>query len=502
MSLINNNNLTSESTKNELYNSYEIIKKKNLLDEKLKDDLLLTKSEIKQKFLKNNIKTSSNYSKNYCLTTSNLFSLNKKKIIPMSNSNTHSNSFNILNYSPKYNKIKNSQTMFYSKIKNIKERILSIKDSNQYSKTKVNNNNINYITTKNAKREKKFLPLFKNRKKNDDIINNSNNKVKLKELKFKVFRIIQNNYIPLCPNFVSKAENINNKIVDYYKSDNYKNRLKIFNNNLHYKLNVETNPKINKYVNISKINDESSFTKKLNLDKLFSKEEKKLILSEPDYYFKNTNKDCFENVNITKTNKLVEKINKEELIKEELDKRKKRKSKTANNFNNSGKLDNNMLNKTEIKADNYKYDYMNDYRNNRKLLEKLIKKEEKITKDKRILFIKDTFDKEIKNGYFQYRDLLNKNRKSQLKKRKKLLINNIDAMITRKNLIANNYKNIIKYEGKIESYEKLKNKEINNNELKVIQKPESKDNLKNNSNNEENKYIKMLLNKIKCIYNK
>ena len=86
MSLINNTNITSESTKNELYNSYEIIKKKNLLDEKLKDDLLLTKSEIKQKFLKNNIKTSSNYSKNYCLTTSNLFRLNKKKIMPMSNS--------------------------------------------------------------------------------------------------------------------------------------------------------------------------------------------------------------------------------------------------------------------------------------------------------------------------------------------------------------------------------------------------------------------------------
>ena len=43
----------------------------------------------------------------------------------------------------------------------------------------------------------------------------------------------------------------------------------------------------------------------------------------------------------------------------------------------------------------------------------------------------------------------------------------------------------------IETYEKLKNKEISNNELKDIQKSESKDNLKNNSNNEENKYIKI-----------
>ena len=497
MSLINHNNQTNDSTKNDLYNSYEVIRKTNLFDEKLKKDLLPTKDQIKNKFIQNNLNEYSNNSKNYCLTTSNLFRLNKNNIIPISNSN----SFNLFNHPPKYSKIKNTKKILSSHIKIIKQRLLSIKEKNaKNSKTNIYNDLKQKTNYKNYfKTDIKKLSLFKNKNNNNDIINNSQNKVKLKELKFKVFRIIENNYIPLCQNFVSKAENINNKILEYYTSNNYKKSLKVYNNNIHYKLDMEANPKINKYVNITKINDESSFTKKLNLDKLFSKEEKKIILSEPDYYFKHTNKDCFENVNIIKTKKLVEKINKEDMIQEELDKKNKKRSKTTNN--NIEKNDNNILNKTEININRYRsnYNYMDEYRNNKKLMEKLIKKEEKKEKEKKVLFLEEAFDKEIKNGYYRYKNLINKYRKSHYKKRKKLMINNTDAMITKKNLIINNYKKLLKYERIVEKYNKINDKEISSN---GFYKSSNKYNLKDISNNKEDKIIKVLVNKIKGIYKK
>ncbi len=117
-------------------------------------------------------------------------------------------------------------------------------------------------------------------------------------------------------------------------------------------MDIENNPKIETYTDIPKINEQSSFTKKLNIDKLFSKEEKKLILLEPDYYFKSTNKDCFEDVKIIHTKTLAERINKEDKIKEEEIKKKKKRCKTTNN---DDKIDE-YLNKTEIKKNKIKDD--------------------------------------------------------------------------------------------------------------------------------------------------
>ena len=498
MSWINHNNLTNESTKNELYNSYENIKKTDFLDESFKNNLLANKISLKNKFLQNKIISSNDNSHKYCLTTFNFDNLNQNKYTPKS----FSNSFKLINYSPENKKIFNTKKSLSYQIKKVRQKLLYMKEQPQIKNTQIKIYN-SFLKNKKKEYQNNFIN-YKNISKKNIVISNSNNKTKLKELKFKVFSIIKNNYVPLCPNFLSKSEMINNKILEYYISDNFKKLLRIYNNNVHYNIDIEGNPKINNYTNISKINEESSFTKKLNLDKLFNKEEKKLLLSEPDYYFKNTNKDCFENINIIKAKKLVVKINKEDIAKEELEKKKIRKNKTANKFNkNEEKEKNNILNKTEYRINNNTENYMDEYRYNKKLIENLIKKEEKIKKEKekKMLNIEDAFNKEIKKAFYKYRYLIYKNNKIKAKK-KPIIINKTENLGTRKNLIQNNYKHIMRYEGLIQKLNKINEKGINNIKLNVIKRPAPKENLKNYSNSKKIEYIKMLLNQIKNIYNK
>ena len=324
MSLINPNNLTSESTKNELYNSYQIIKKLNFFDEQLKDNLLSNKKSVNKMQSENAY--SINDSKKYCLTSSNLFNLNKTNIIPISNintnTNTNTNSFNLIGNSLKDIIIKkNAKKSLSTQLKKIKKKFLSLNEKSLPKKSNIiiyNNFTKKHKAKNYYKEDMKNEKLFSNlttSNTNNNRINTNNNQTKFKQLKFKVFQSINKNYVPMCPHFLEKTENINRKVLEYYSSDNFKNIFKIYKKNLHYKTNMETHPKINTYVDISKINKESSFTQKLNFDKLFNKEEKKIILLEPDYYFKNTYKDCFENINIIKSNKLVEKMNMEELKK-------------------------------------------------------------------------------------------------------------------------------------------------------------------------------------------
>ena len=321
MSLINNNNPTCDSTKIELYNSYQNIKKFNFFDEKTKDNISPNQKIDK---LIHNENNSTSDSKQYCLTSSNVFNQYKNKIISITNTNKNTNSFNLINNSFKdILTKKNTKKSISSQIKNIKKKILSI---NEKSPKKSN-----FVTYNNFIKKNKTKSYYKEDMKktnllsHNNLINNNINQTKFKQLKFKVFHSINNNYMPLCPHFLEKTESINKKILDYYSSNNYKKILKIYNKNLHYKTNIEAHPKIDIYVNFAKINNESSFTNKLNIDKLFNKEEKQLILLEPDYYFKNTYKDCFENINIIKSNKLVEKMNLEDMMQEELEKKKKRK---------------------------------------------------------------------------------------------------------------------------------------------------------------------------------
>ena len=498
MSIINQN-ITNDSTKNDLYNSYVAIKKSKMFDENIKDNLLKDKVSIKKKIFENEVNIMNNDSNKYCLTSSNAFQ-SKTRIIPILNSSL--NSLNLNSSFSKYNKIE-IKKFPSSKIKKIKQKILNIREKSltKNSNIKLYNNFVKKHKTKNYfKEDIKKQKLYKNLTTNNgDIINL--NKNKLKELKFRVFQSIQKNYIPLCPHFILAAESINRKIMDYYSSENFKNILKIYKKNFHYKTNIETNPKINKYVNITKINNESSFTKKLNLDKLFNKEEKKLILLEPDYYFKNTNKDCFENINIIKTNKLVEKINKEDLIREELEKKKNKKFYTENNFYNPKRIRDNHLNKTEININNFEEEYIKEYKNNKKSIENLIKKENKLNNEKKIINLENVFEQEIKNGYKKYKYLIYNSKKTKLRKRYKFIDKN-GALNMKKNLIENNYKHIRRHEELLKKMNKLDEKGNNNDNLNKSFKRTNKYELNNFTNNKQIEYVKILLNKIKNSYNK
>ena len=127
MSFINFNNATNDSSKNELHNSNQIIKKQKNLDENIEDNSSI-KIFLKNKFLVNAINNiePKEYSK-----TSNFF-YRKKFII---SSKPNSNSFNILDHSSKdniinierYPRIPNKKSLS-SKIKNLKQQLLIIKE--------------------------------------------------------------------------------------------------------------------------------------------------------------------------------------------------------------------------------------------------------------------------------------------------------------------------------------------------------------------------------------
>jgi hypothetical protein len=282
-------------------------------------------------------------------------------------------------------------------------------------------------------------------------------------------------------------------------SHNFKKIFKVYKKHFHYKLDIETNPKIDTYTDISKINEQSSFTKKLDMDKLFTKEEKKLILLEPDYYFKNTNRECFENVNIIHANTLAERINKEEQLKEEEYKRKKKnkRCKTKNNYDIEDKVIklNNSVNKTNI----YEDDYMNQYKKNKKLVENLIKKEIIMEKKQNKKFnIQKCFNEEIKNGFYRYRDLTKHVGEKKMNLRQ-IFDNNknlTDILGNKNNLISNNFKHLMKHERIVNKMNKL------SNENRKLQTSMIKDDSKIINNNKQTEFIKDYVNKIKKIYKK
>ena len=498
MSIINLN-ITNDTTKNDLYNSYITIKKQKFFNENIKDDLFKDKISKNKNSFENEVNNINNDSNKYCQTASKIFQ-KKKKIIPILNYSI--NSFNLNSSSNKCNK-NEIQKITSSQIMTIKQKILNARE-NSLSK----NTNINFF--KHFIKKNKIKNYFKEdiKKKNlyknlttingDKFINLNKTKLKLKELKFRVFHSIQKNYIPLCSHFISNAESINRKILDYYSGENYKNLLKIYKKNFHNKRNLETNPKIDKYVNIKKINNESSFTKKLNLDKLFNEEEKKIILLEPDYFFKNTNKDCFENVNITKTNKLVDKLNKEELINEELIEKKKIKCNTENNLNKYNIKRTNILNKIEVKLKDFEEDYFKEYKNNKMSIEKLIKKENKSDK-KKVINLEEVFEKEIKNSYKKYKNLIYRPKKINLNK-KFIFLNTNSSLDMKKNLIENNYKHIKKNDELINNIKKIYEKGNNRDILYKYYKRNNNYELKNLTNNKQTEYVKIILNKIKNNY--
>jgi len=170
---------------------------------------------------------------------------------------------------------------------------------------------------------------------NIDVDNKSKNKYK--ELRFKVHNTIHSNMHLLCNNYINRAHLFNEKILEYYQSDHYINLIKNYQNNFHYKLNVENHPKIKMFTDINSLKKVTQ-RNKLDFKKCFSEKEQKLILLDPAYYFQKDSPSHFKNINIKKAQKLVDRIQQEEeeqkirqLLSEYIIKKNKQKTRNIKN---------------------------------------------------------------------------------------------------------------------------------------------------------------------------
>ena len=165
----------------------------------------------------------------------------------------------------------------------------------------LNNNNINKEKengTLNVKLQimKQYL-----RKKKD----------KMNRTKFKFFRIVKNHGRKECHNFETKNQKFNEKLEHYFNSEYYYKINKIYHNNFHFGKNILNlgNDKTKQY--ISSIYPEQ--INKLNSDivlKLLNDEDKKLIDSDPYFFFRENKK--FYKLTKTKYRSLVNRLNEEE----------------------------------------------------------------------------------------------------------------------------------------------------------------------------------------------
>ena len=212
-------------------------------------------------------------------------------------------------YSTPLFKSTNSRNVIsHKKIKNSKQILIKLRKT--------------ILKIKNEKRMKESRDDFSHKAKthklekdkNQNTVNidvDTKNKNKYKELRFKVHNTIQSNIHPLCNNYINRAHLFNEKILEYYQSDHYINLIKNYQNKFHYKLTVENHPKIKMFTDINSLKKVTQ-KNKLDFKKCFSEKEQKIILLDPAYYFQKDSPTHFKNINIKKSQKLVDRIQQEE----------------------------------------------------------------------------------------------------------------------------------------------------------------------------------------------
>ena len=344
-------------------------------------------------------------------------------------------------------------------------------------------------------------------------------KTKSNELRFKVFNLIKSNYMPPCNKFFTKVDSFNNKILEYYKTNNYTKMYKSYNKHFHYKLNPEIEQKIDMYLDLKKINDTSNLTKKINFKESFTKEEQKLILLHPDYYFRNTNINCFKNKKLIFKKTLTQQLQEEE---NELKQKRKKKYEKIKKFLKTEKKMSKLCESAKIEwkpakklnnfSDNKKKErsYLDVYNDNIKLLKNLIRKEEKKIKSSSV---NSQLEKDVQNSYKKYNNyLMDKNLKNSENDDNSLIDNFKQNLFHPKNnnrkiivetrdvLIEKNSNNLFRTE--------VKSKKINNEKNEIIDIMElfrnnNKNNMKNRLNSRkmskttETKVIRLFVDKIK-----
>ena len=164
---------------------------------------------------------------------------------------------------------------------------------------------------KNINKLNKTLPKFKPKESKLLMLENSKNKNKFKELRFKIHNTIKLNTLPLCNSYMNKAHLFNEKLLEYYRSENHINLIKNFQKNLRFNMNMENHPKIKMYTDIGEL-EKISESNKVDFKKAFTPEEQKLIMLDTAYFFQRDSPNIFTNVNISGKKNLADRINDED----------------------------------------------------------------------------------------------------------------------------------------------------------------------------------------------
>ena len=191
------------------------------------------------------------------------------------------------------------KTMKKIKVKKREERLKELFNDTFIIKTKIKKNFI------------KALPKFETKENKLLLQENNKNKNKFKELRFKIHNTIKMNTLPLCNSYMNKSHLFNEKLLEYYRSENHINLLKNFKKDFKFNINIENHPKVKMYTDIVEL-EKISESNKVDFKKVFTPEEQKLILLDTAYYFQRDSPNIFTNVNISKKKNLSDRIQDED----------------------------------------------------------------------------------------------------------------------------------------------------------------------------------------------
>ena len=433
-----------------------------------------------------------------------------------------------------------------------------IKEKKKQDRIKLLNKNF-IIHNKYDKNFLKTLPKFRKKESILKLREISKNKNRYKELKFKIYNMIKINTLPLCSSYINKSHLFNEKLLEYYHSENHINLIKNYNKNFTFNLNLENHPKYKMYTDIKEI-ESASECKKLDFKKVFTPEEQKLIMLDPAYYFQKDFQNIFTNVNISKKKNLADRIQDEDeehqikkILTELMNKKNRKKIKNKrggmvvspwdipwgvsdeiiSKINkilssqemknlNPKKIENIDLNNLTPSKTEDDSDIKNDIKNKNFNLLKLYKintKESNIQAEKLRLLEIEKNNKENKFKLNVQGKLKNCEREINMISRDKLLQKRANEKLyydkskdeknefnifTKQMLVEQNYEYIAKHRRKLKDINKASKKNsFENKNDEFDESIRSKNKKKNNnilSENKDKKFINYYINKIKLIY--
>ena len=498
-------------------------------------DLMCNTFTMKNKNIFGNLETppinttASNSNFSYPIISSN--KTNKQKI----QSNTQQNFYN--KQKLKIIPLNVNQANFLKDSKKIlvtlQKTIQSIKDKKRQKLEEFLNQTFVMYET-NKKKLNKTVPKFKP-KETKILIQENKNKNKFKELRFKIHNTIKQNTLPLCNSFINKAHLFNEKLLEYYRSENYINLTKNFKKKFRFNMNIENHPKVKMYTDIGDL-EKISESKKVDFKKVFSPEEQKLIMLDTAYYFQRDSPNIFTNVNISKKKNLTDRIQDEDeerqikkILNEILNKKNKNKLKNlkmgiggSNLFQDipentiakvnkilaskemknlkAKKLENLDLNDfatnesdnngiSNISKNNKNFDFLYIYKINllegNKEAEKLRKLDnEKLNKINQFKF---NIESKLK-GCIREINMISKDRALQKRAKEKMYYDktkdeqNEFNIFTKQMLVEQNYEYIAKHKRKLRDFNKTSKKNILDNKKKDFEEKLDAQNKKRNNN--------------------